>query len=394
MAGSVQNINPAVLQWARERKNFSLTEIVGKLSLKSVTEEVIDGWEKGSGSPTYPQLERLADYYHIPIAVFFFPELPNVQDAALSLRSSPDFDFDLISHNTLDVIHRVQATQMALKELNDGINPVASPIHKLFQLHDSTDVDFSILAKELRGEKFLDIPFDEQLKWDNFMQALDAWRDAIEARGIFVFRWPFKSEELSGFCLYDEEFPVICLNSQEGKGRQIFTLLHELVHLLHGQSSVTSSKDGFEIKRDTVQQSEHYFDGFAGSVLVPLDDLKKQIEKADLGEKYFYTDMAKRYKVSPKMVLVTCLLNSFIYYDSFKNIKEKLSDYVSKAGSDGGGNYYRTHVSYWGKAFLYNILRKRHQNRISEYEVSQILNMKIQNIEKLEGYLIQKQIGM
>ena len=391
MGKAVKNVNPSVLKWARDRKHYLRIDIVKKFHAKSVTEEVLINWEEGRDSPTYPQLEKLADYYKVPVAVFFFPEPPNIEDATASLRSAPGFNSDLISPATLDVIHRVQATQMALKEFNDGVNPVSNPLHKNISLSASENIE--ALATKLRGKNFLNISLKDQLGWNKYMDALEAWRDAIEKKGIFVFRWPFTSEYLSGFCLYDKEFPVICLDSQETKGRQIFTLLHELVHLLHGESSVTLDKGILEIRDDDIQESEYYFDSVAGAVLVPMNDLKKQVSNGNIGNKDFYTQKAKLYKVSPLMLLVRCRLTNLIPYDVFIEVRESLKAYSGEERGGNGGDYYWNHLSYWGKAFLQNILSKRHQDRINEYEMSRILNMKIKNIEKLEGYLINKQLG-
>ena len=386
----VQNINPSVLQWARERKHYGPADVVRKLQIKS--EEILTDWETGEKAPTYPQLEKLADCYKVPIAVFFFPEPPEIEDAAASLRSVPGFYLDSISPYTMNIIHRVQAAQMALKELNDEINPVSNPLHKNPSLPANGDIES--MAAELRSE-FLNVSLEEQQGWTTDMDALWAWRDAIEEQGIFVFRWPFKSEYLSGFCLYDEEFPVICLDSQEPKGRQIFTMMHELAHLLHGKSSVTLDRDGLEIRED--QEAEHYFDHVAGAILVPMNDLREQISSDKIHDKDFYTLQAERYKVSPLMFLVRCKLTNLIPYRVFADMKESLTTSFSETGGgyprEGGGDYYLNQLSYWGKAFLHNVLQARYQNKIGEYETADILNMKIKNVEKLEGYLINKQFA-
>ncbi len=391
MAKTVENINPLVLKWARERKHYEPAIIANKIG-SSVNEEILMGWEEGRMFPTYPQLERLADIYKVPIAVFFFPEPPHIEDAIASLRSAAGFNLDLVSQETLNVIHRVQATQMVLRELNDGVNPVVSAIHKKMRLdsYDISKVDH--LAMTLRKEDFLNISLEEQLQINSYIEALESWRDAIEKQGIFVFRWPFRSTALSGFCLYDEEFPVICLDSQEVKGRQIFTLLHELAHLLHGKSSVTSSEHGIQISEDS-QGLEHYFDSVAGSALVPLDDLKRQVSQGNSRSKDFYTRVARLYKVTPLMLLVRCKSNNLISHNIFLEMKESFKKYNREDKTGDGGDYYWNNISYWGKAFLQNLFTKHRQNRISENEMSQVLNMKIKNIEKLEGYLVEKQLG-
>ena len=93
------------------------------------------------------------------------------------------------------------------------------------------------------------------------------------------------------------------------------------------------------------------------------------------------------------MLLVRSRLTNLIPYNVFMNVRESLGTYSGNDQESSGGKYYLNYLSYWGKAFLHNILNKRHQNRISEYEMSQVLNMKIKNIETLEGYLMNKQLG-
>jgi len=61
---------------------------------------------------------------------------------------------------------------------------------------------------------------------------LKYWRQAVEEAGVFVFKNSFKQKDISGFCLRDEDLPIIYLNNSTSKTRQIFSLLHELAHLL------------------------------------------------------------------------------------------------------------------------------------------------------------------
>ena len=113
-----------------------------------------------------------------------------------------------------------------------------------------------------------------------------------------------------------------------------------------------------------------------------------------MSDKDFYTRQANRYKVSSLMFLVRCKLTDLIPYSVFTDMKESLMASSSETGGgypgEGGGDYYSNQLSYWGKAFLQNVLHARYQNKIGEYETADILNMKIQNVEKIEGYLTNK----
>ena len=70
-------VNPEVLRWARKTSGFGIDDVVDKLKRKKVTAKTVASWEKGTSSPTYTQLEKLAyDIYKRPLALFFFPDPP------------------------------------------------------------------------------------------------------------------------------------------------------------------------------------------------------------------------------------------------------------------------------------------------------------------------------
>ena len=74
----------------------------------------------------------------------------------------------------------------------------------------------------------------------------------------------------SGFCLYDEDFPIIYVNNTTAKTRQIFTLFHELAHLLFHTSGVDTQGDGFvnELAGDN-QRIEVICNRMTACLLVP-----------------------------------------------------------------------------------------------------------------------------
>jgi IrrE N-terminal-like domain len=79
-----------------------------------------------------------------------------------------------------------------------------------------------------RVRTYLGISLATQQSWQDDETTLKAWREALQAVGIFIFKDAFKVEEFSGFCLFDEVFPVIYVNNSTAKTRQVFTLFHEL----------------------------------------------------------------------------------------------------------------------------------------------------------------------
>src|SRR5229473_2985140 len=109
-------ITPRLVTWARERAGFTVEEAREKFAQ-------IEAWEAGDAYPTYPQLERLADEFRLPIAVFFFPEPPTLPPIRESFRTLPDTEFEQIPRQVGYLLRKAKALQLNLVELSQGHNP-------------------------------------------------------------------------------------------------------------------------------------------------------------------------------------------------------------------------------------------------------------------------------
>ena len=95
-------VNPKMITWARERSGLS----VGKLaSLLHKKEDEIVSWEVGTKTPSYSVLEDLAyRHFKVPIAIFFFPEPPTIEDPKSIFRRLPEYELERFSSDTLHMI--------------------------------------------------------------------------------------------------------------------------------------------------------------------------------------------------------------------------------------------------------------------------------------------------
>jgi transcriptional regulator with XRE-family HTH domain len=223
-------VNPKVLQWARKTAGYSrIEDVVNIINRKRITVEVIEAWEEGKSSPSYEQLERLAyEIYKRPLALFFFPEPPKEEALKQSFRTLPQEEIDLMEPNLLYLVRRAKAMQENLRELFNGVNPAAKKLCSDIRI-DSYD---SLSNVAITVRKYLNVDLGRQYELRTNDEALKYWRALLEEHGIFIFKDAFNDEGCSGFCLYDNVFPIIYLNNSQYKIRQIFTLFHELAHLL------------------------------------------------------------------------------------------------------------------------------------------------------------------
>jgi len=222
-------VNPVMLRWARETGGFDIDDVVVKLKRKKITSETVVSWEKGAASPTYVQLERLAyEIYKRPLALFFFPEPPEEETPKESFRTLPQEEIDLLEPRLLYLVRQAKVMQENLRELFDGVNPAKKQVCSDITIHSSDTI--SDVTKAVR--EYLGVGLNQQYAITTNDNALKYWRDMLEKHGVFIFKDAFKDDEYSGFCLYDDVFPIIYINNSQAKIRQIFTLFHELAHLL------------------------------------------------------------------------------------------------------------------------------------------------------------------
>ena len=380
MAEYMKGINPDIIKWARERSGYSLQDIA-KFFKKDIA--TISNWESGSSAPTYAQLEKLADKFKRPTALFFFPEIPQEPNLVnqFSLRSS---EIEKLSPKIHLLLRQAAARQISLMELNMGVNPAETRIFR--DLHAQLDAPLADIARQTR--EYLDVSVETQASWSNPTKALEIWRDRIEEKGIFVFKDAFRSDVVDGFCLVHNEFPVIYLNNSMPHSRQIFTLFHELAHLLFRRNGITR---GVKIGGERI---ERFCNQFAAEFLVPSSDLETRLDFPNYDDTAI-GELTSHYKVSRPVILLKLIeQNIFTPADyeqkikKWKEVYESSLEKVAESKRSGGGDYYNTRAIYLGYRFLELAFGKYHQGGCSIEELAGHLNVKVKNLPGLEDRLL------
>ncbi len=372
--------NPEILKWARESSNWSAEDIAAKMG-KPVS--VIECWESGQESPTYVQLERLAhDYYKRPVALFFFPKPPETENPKDQFRTLPGSEYRKLSPTILSIIRRAQAMIINLKELNDGPNPAEK--HIVRTLRGFQPSDMVSAASETR--LFLSVSLEEQVQWADDNAAFENWRAAFWNSGVSVFKDAFGDDAISGFCLYDTEFPVIYINNSLPKTRQIFTLFHELGHLLLETGGVAKvTDDHLWALSSHDRRIEVFCNEFAAVFLVPDHDFDPYVRGQSI-EDGLVARLASRYSVSREVILRKLLDRNLVSKEYYESRAEAWIEESSlrKAARKPGGHFYYMKASYLGQQYLELAFSKYYQRRIDVYALSEYLGVKVNSIPSLE----------
>lgn len=362
-------VTPAVVQWARERAGYSL-EDAGRVFKKIVA------WEAGEAQPSYAQVEDMAVRFKTPIAVFFFPAPPALPSIEQAFRTLTADDFAAIPRTIRLLLRRGQAMQINLAELNDGINPTQRLITR--DLKFTPDSSLDEIAVVVRD--YLGVTIEEQASWKNVDEALDAWREVFATRaGVYAFKDAFQAPNYFGFCLYDDEFPVIYINNSSTKSRQIFTLFHELGHVLFHTSGIDILDDSFLNHLDDAERKiEIICNGLAARVLVPDDVLDKMLQELKVSREAA-EQIAKSLNVSREVIYRKFLDRGLVSAGEYSEAAKSWAAQMKPKKSDSG-NYYNSHRAYLGQRYIDLAFTKYYQQRFDQSQLAEYLNLKPKNL--------------
>ncbi len=371
-------VNNDILVWARQELNITQEEVADRMGRN--IEDIIN-WEEGKDYPTYAQLEKLAyTIYKRPLAVFFFPNIPNIPKNNGKFRTLDNEIFNEIPTRIIELMNQARVMQLNLQELDSNSRIRITELE--LDIHEQN------FYEKLRDVLGVDLELQKKAK--NMSDAFEMWRSAFYECGVYVFKEAFKDNSFSGFCLYDIKYPVIYINNSMSYSRQIFTLFHELCHILIKTSGIDKANDDYISRLELDNRKlEMICNMFAGKFLVPTNDLLKLIDNVEINEKNI-EKLSKKYSVSRDVILRKLLDMGKISKEAYE---KKHSDYQEemyrKPINNGGGNYYNTKKAYLGENYINDVCSNYYSGKIDLYETANYLNVRVEAIPQL-GVMIKE----
>lgn len=385
---TVSGINPTILAWARRQAGLSVVEVAQRLKKDS---ELVEAWERGDSAPTYVQLEYLAyKVFRRPVALFFFPAPPDEPPPESSFRTLPTPEAADLEPDTRYKIREARAFQLSLYELNGDINPAERRVFEdiVVNLEDSAPE----VATRVRF--YLGLEVEGRSLWRQTSEWFEECRRLVEGAGVFVFKNSFKQREVSGLCLYDPVFPVIYVNNSTAATRQVFTLFHELAHVLLHLNGITKlDSEHTDALPGDERRIEVFCNEFAAEILVPHEDFLIRVgELRPDKEGETVTFLAHEYKVSREVVLRRFLDLGRVSSEEYAELVQKWNQEYeeSRSQSSGGGNYYNTRASYLGDRYMGLAFGRYYQGAISEQRLAEMLGVKARNLPGVEQQYLRR----
>ncbi len=374
-------INPKVITWARSRSGLTIEALAARM--KKDVKEVIK-WEDGSKTPSYTSLEELAyTHFKIPLAVFFFADPPKIEEPFAKFRRLPEFERNRFSSDTLYKLRLAKGYQESLKELSVGMEK-GRAIFRDIGPKGQTPVQ---LANAIR--EYLGVTISKQFSFQSVDGAFKFWRHAITEAGIYIFKDSLKDRYISGFCLLDANWPIIFINNANSFTRQIFSLIHELAHIIYDIHGVTDIDESYLAYMDENDRSlEIKCNKVAGLVLVPDEIFEAEIPMILEEGLASIPRYARKYSVSREVILRKLLDYGAIDHQEYETLaQEWTKDFLRKKPSRPGGNPYLTKLAYLGEDFTRLAFANYSAGRIDNVDLAYHLNVKSRFLEKLEKYV-------
>jgi len=388
------SINPEILKWARETAGLTPAAAVEKLRLvpargKSAIERLA-ALETGEDEPTRPMLVKMAKQYRRPLLTFYMTAPPRQGDRGQDFRTLPDSHSEA-DDALLDVLIRdICARQgMVRAVLVEEEETVSRPFIGSKTLSDGVPAVVASI------QEVLEVNLDDFRAQSSPQDGFALLRERAERAGIFVLlignlgshHTNIDLQTFRGFALADEIAPFIVINDQDSKAAWSFTLLHELVHLLLGETGVSGEYAGLEIER--------FCNDVAGDFLLPIGDLAhlNVDETSDIDTiQAQVSEFARQRNLSSSMVAYKLYRSGKMSRDTWRHLRDVFRDLWRQARDSrrerarqqgGGPSYYVVRGHRIGRALIDLVGRMVGAGTLTTSKAGKVLGIKAKQVQIL-----------
>lgn len=382
----IVNANPEVLKWARESAGLNIEQATKKLKFKDP--EKLGRLEFGNEKPSRKILSDMSKIYRRSLLVFYLKKIPITSSKGNDFRTLPeDYRPDLNFDSFIRDIHIRQSILKEAIEEEEDFTPISFKQKINFSMNVIT---VSKIIQELFEFTHNDI--DRIKDPDELFKFL---RNKIESKGIFVIlagnlgshHTDIDVVSFRGVAIADEAAPFIIINDHDSHFAWSFTLLHELVHILLGESGISNMY--FE------QKIEKFCNDIAAEILLPetinlptLENINNLQKAANL-----INEFAKQKNVSSSMVAYRLYQKGIIKKELWEKLAAKFKilweqSQISKKekrklNKEKGPDYYIVRRHRIGGAIIKTVKQMLQSGNLTTIKASKVLGVKSSNLSHL-----------
>ncbi len=378
-----------MLAWTRNRAKVTLEDAAKAADVEPAT---LEGWEAGEDAPTLNKLRLLAAKYHFPLAVFYLAEPPEDFAPLRDFRRLPDSTDQGISANLAYHIRNAYERRELALELQEDLREEVAAFPLRVRLSDNPED----VGKALRT--LLGVKDDEQKRAAKQGRAFDFWRRRLEEKDVLVFvvsgpHYIVDLKEMRGFAIAKERLPVVVINGRDNsEGGRSFTLLHELTHIMLGESALSNGTGDFNNGMEE-RRIERFCDAVAAAALMPRELVLSFPEARATGERTWRDEVlgniAQAMGVSRQALLIRLITLGRATWTFYRQKADQWEEerQVAAEREDKKTIAIKRPVmlmSWNGRGYTRLVLRSYYDQRITLNDVSSFLGAKVKYIPDLE----------
>lgn len=362
-------VDPGAVRRAMDRAGLDVDDVASQLRVPS---DRVRAWVSGAQYPSFPVAKRFADLTRTPFAALFssvpFDEAVDVADFRRPVLSQIiDMSVDL--RDVMFAVLRRQdwlADDLAIRG-RAAECPIVGSVRR----------DWTISRAAATLGSLLEMPpaHERSGRADDFLRAVVT---LAESRGVSVLRSgvvgantrrKLDRQEFQGFVLAHDTAPFIFINSTDAVTAQVFTLVHELVHVALGQRGVSTW-------RVETNSTERFCNAVAAEILVPPRVLGDEWLKGHPSESVNDTvgRCARHFRVSWPVIAIAASAIGLLPVDQKDRILRESAGGRATPSSPGG-NYRTNAVARNGKQLTDAVVGAFETGRLSARQASRLLEV-------------------
>ena len=374
------NINPQVLQWARESAHLELNEI----PKSAISHKKLVQIESGDALPSFVQLQKLAKKYERPLGILLGDVIPEDDYPIIPFfrkENRTDYDSALMLY-IRDLIDKQDWARNYL--ISEGYEPLdfVGSIRLEEEIKDATQKITESLSlpsySEYGGNKDYFKALKTCLEDHNIFVSITGSSQSNKSIGL---------DQAQGFSIADNYAPFVFVNTKNTTNAKIFTLIHEVVHIFLNESGISEDIIKYRKPECKEDEIENFCNSVTAEILMPNEIFHSKFHEKRGTIEERINHLSQEFLVSELAVCVRLwkldLIDYQEYDDSYKSIYNKIQEYLKNKAkkNKGGGNYYNNMWSKNGVLFSSLAYSAYKSGDILSRDLGNILKIKTNNIE-------------
>mgnify|MGYP005816892701 CR=1 FL=1 len=374
-------ITGSVLAWARSEAGYTVPELAARLTVSPAT---VASWESEEARPGLTEFGRILEAVRRPSAIFYMDQPPTGAGMPMSFRTAAGGSDRRVSPSALREIRKARRLQEAVGWVQRTSGKAEVEVPQV----EWTRSDPTEVAVGLRDE--LSLPITEQASWPNESAALRQWRTIYDELGVLVFALQLGKEDIRGFSAWDAYAPMIAMNTAYTPSARIFTMAHELGHLITRSDS--ACVDWVNPRRESDATLERWCERFAAAFVLPPRALRAYVTQAfAVSERHPVAEfetarrIARRLKVSIRATAISLVDAGLGVSDLYAIVDREAEalDFPRHGGGGGGMSLVEKRLTQYGSRVPRTLLTAVGDGRLGSLDAADYLGVTVGDLEDI-----------